>query len=89
MKMVWPSEDHLRIHYDELKDFPFFPNFIKQMTKGPVVPMVWEGDASILTGRKMNGATKPSDHEMGSFRADRSINLPWNCIHGSDGPESA
>ena len=59
------------------------------MTSGPVLPMVWEGDSSILTGRKINGATKPSDHEMGSFRADHSIGLPFNTVHGSDGPESA
>ena len=59
MKMCWPSEDHLRIHYDELKNFDFFPNFLKQMTSGPVVAMVWEGDNVIATGRTINGATKP------------------------------
>ena len=30
---------------------------------GPVVPMVWEGDNVVATGRKMLGATKPFDSE--------------------------
>ena len=47
MKMTKPSEQHMRIHYDELKDFHFFDEFMKFATSGPVVAMVWEGDNAV------------------------------------------
>jgi len=34
------TEDHLRQHYAELKEKPFFPKLVKYMSSGPVVPMV-------------------------------------------------
>ena len=37
------SEDHLKEHYAELSDKPFYPGLCKYMSSGPVVPMVWEG----------------------------------------------
>lgn len=37
---------------------------------GPVVCMVWTGVNVVLEGRKMLGATKPSDSDMGTIRGD-------------------
>lgn len=37
---------------------------------GPVVCMVWSGVNVVLEGRKMLGATKPSDSAMGTIRGD-------------------
>lgn len=37
---------------------------------GPVVCMVWTGVNVVLEGRKMLGATKPSDSAMGTIRGD-------------------
>jgi len=51
--------------------------------------MVWEGDDAVKTGRKMLGATKPSDSEPGTIRGDFCINVGRNIIHGSDAVESA
>lgn len=51
--------------------------------------MVWEGKDSILTGRKMLGATNPADSAPGTIRGDYSILVGRNIIHGSDGPDSA
>lgn len=89
MKMIKPSEEHMRVHYDELKNFSFFDNFMKFATSGPVVAMIWEGDNVITTGRHLIGSTKPADHKMGTTRADYSIGLPKNCVHGSDSAEAA
>jgi hypothetical protein len=34
------SEEHLKQHYIDLKDRPFFPGLVKYMNSGPVVAMV-------------------------------------------------
>lgn len=58
-------------------------------TSGPVVPMVWEGDNVVLTGRKMLGETKPFESNPGTIRGDYCIDIGRNIIHGSDSVESA
>lgn len=39
------SVEHLEKHYADLKEKPFFPGLVKYMAAGPVVAMVWEGNA--------------------------------------------
>lgn len=39
-------------------------------SSGPVVCMVWVGTNVVLEGRKMLGATKPSESSMGTIRGD-------------------
>ena len=51
--------------------------------------MVWEGNNVIKTGRKMIGATKPDDSDMGTIRGDLAINFRKNVVHASDSKESA
>ena len=51
--------------------------------------MVWEGFNVVLEGRKMLGATKPSDSDMGTIRGDFCIEVGRNICHGSDSVESA
>ncbi|XP_037611292.1 nucleoside diphosphate kinase B-like [Sebastes umbrosus] len=89
MKMLHASEDHLRKHYDDLKDRPFFPTLIKYMNSGPVVAMVWEGKGAVKTGRVMLGETNPADSKPGTIRGDFCIDVSKNIIHGSDSVASA
>lgn len=37
------SEKHLKQHYIDLKDYPFFPGLMMYMNSGPMVAIVWEG----------------------------------------------
>ena len=89
MKLCTPSKEHLEAHYADLKDKKFFPSLIEYMCSGPVIPMVWEGDNAVLTGRKMLGATKPFDSAPGTIRGDFCIDVGRNLIHGSDAVEAA
>ena len=89
LKMMSPTEELLQQHYADLASKPFFPGLIKYMMMGPVVAMVWEGDNVVLTGRKMLGATKPSDSAPGSIRGDLCVDVGRNVIHGSDSVQSA
>lgn len=43
LKQVHASKQHLEVHYQDLKDKPFFAGLIEYMGSGPVVAMVWEG----------------------------------------------
>mmetsp|Transcript_7524 Transcript_7524/g.11253 ORF Transcript_7524/g.11253 Transcript_7524/m.11253 type:complete len:153 (+) Transcript_7524:100-558(+) len=89
LKMAKPSQEHLEKHYEDLKDRPFFPPLIQYMLSGPVVCMVWEGRNVVLEGRKMLGATKPSDSAVGTIRGDFCLDVGRNVCHGSDAVESA
>ena len=89
LKLARPSVEHLEAHYADLSDRPFFPALIKYMSSGPVTCMVWEGTNVVLEGRKMLGATKPSDSALGTIRGDFCVDVGRNVCHGSDSVESA
>lgn len=55
------------MHYQELKDKPFFKTLIDYMSSGPVVAMVWEGLDVVKQGRLMLGATNPLASNPGQF----------------------
>jgi len=89
MKLISPGTAHLEKHYEDLKDKKFFPGLIEYMTSGPVVAMVWEGVNVVKEGRKMLGATMPSESAMGTIRGDFCIDVGRNVCHGSDAVDSA
>lgn len=89
MKIMWASKELLEEHYEEHSERPFFPGLVEYMGSGPVVPMVWEGLNVIKTGRKILGATKPTESAPGTIRGDFGIQVGRNIIHGSDSEESA
>mmetsp|Transcript_23197 Transcript_23197/g.32664 ORF Transcript_23197/g.32664 Transcript_23197/m.32664 type:complete len:150 (-) Transcript_23197:78-527(-) len=89
MKLTSPSKEHMETHYADLSSKGFFAGLISYMTSGPVVAMVWEGKNVVLEGRKMLGATMPSESAMGTIRGDFCIEVGRNICHGSDSVESA
>lgn len=89
MKLSSPGKEHMEEHYKDLAGKKFFPGLISYMISGPVVAMVWEGDNVVLEGRKMLGATMPTESAMGTIRGDFCIEVGRNVCHGSDAVESA
>jgi nucleoside-diphosphate kinase len=89
MKLTSPGVEHMELHYEDLKEKKFFPGLISYMTSGPVVAMIWEGGNVVSEGRKMLGATMPSESAMGTIRGDFCIEVGRNVCHGSDSVESA
>ena len=83
------SIEHMEKHYADLATKRFFPSLIEYMTSAPVVAMVWSGEGVVAEGRKMLGATKPSDSLMGTIRGDFCIDIGRNVCHGSDCAEAA
>ncbi len=72
---------------------------IDYMTSGPVIPMVIEGIQSVDMVRKLAGHTLPFKAEMGTIRADFSIDSPaianvenraiHNLFHASENLDEA
>ncbi|XP_068099893.1 nucleoside diphosphate kinase A1 [Hyperolius riggenbachi] len=89
MKFMQASKDHLKQHYIDLKDRPFYSGLVDYMNSGPVVAMVWEGLNAVKTGRVMLGETNPADSKPGTIRGDFCIQVGRNICHGSDSVESA
>ncbi|KAL7471530.1 hypothetical protein ACHAXS_011914 [Conticribra weissflogii] len=89
MKLTSPGKEHMEAHYSDLASKKFFPGLIAYMTSGPVVAMVWEGANVVKEGRKMLGATMPSESACGTIRGDFCIEVGRNVCHGSDSVESA
>ena len=81
-KLMTPSREHMEKHYADLAGKGFFKGMIDYMMTGPVFCMVWAGDGAVVTGRKMLGATKPSESEPGTIRGDFCIQIGRNICHG-------
>uniref|UniRef100_H2RP05 Nucleoside diphosphate kinase B n=1 Tax=Takifugu rubripes TaxID=31033 RepID=H2RP05_TAKRU len=88
-KFMQASEEHMKNHYLDLKDKPFYEGLCKYMSSGPVLAMVWEGQNIVKLGRMMLGETNPAESRPGSIRGDLCIDIGRNIVHGSDTLENA
>jgi len=89
MKMIQMDETLARRHYGIHEGKPFFERLIHYITSAPVVVLVVEGRKAIEVVRKMMGATDPAKAEPGTIRADYAMEVNFNLVHGSDGPQTA
>ena len=76
-------------HYAEHLGKDFYQELEDYVTRGPVVPMIWEGRDAIAVVRKLGGATDPADAAAGTIRGDYAVDYTENLVHASDGEESA
>ncbi len=75
--------------YDVHRERPFFSGLVKFMTEGPIIVMALEREDAIAKLRELMGATNPANAAEGTVRKRFAENIERNCIHGSDGPETA
>ncbi|MCX8095094.1 MAG: nucleoside-diphosphate kinase [Caldisericia bacterium] len=88
MKFEILSKNKAEKLYKIHKEKDFFESLIKFMTSGPILAIEVEGENAILIMRKLIGATKPEDREMGSIRGDLALGLTENLVHASDSKEN-
>ncbi|NHJ47875.1 MAG: nucleoside-diphosphate kinase [Asgard group archaeon] len=79
------AEEHYAVHQGK----PFFDGLIKFITSGPVVAMIVEGKDAVKRVRKIAGATKPMEAEVGTIRGDYGMVIGRNIVHAADSPENA
>ncbi len=89
MRMLQLTKDMAEEHYAIHKDKPFFDGLVKFITSGPVVAMVVEGKDAVKRVRKLAGATKPMEAEVGTMRGDLAMEIGRNVVHAADSPENA
>lgn len=89
LKLIHINESLARRHYAVHEGKPFYEPLIRYITSSPVVVMVLEGNDAIEIARRTMGATKPAEAAPGTIRADFSLEVGRNLVHGSDGPETA
>jgi nucleoside-diphosphate kinase len=75
--------------YHVHKARPFFRSLCEFMASGPCLTMVLEREQAIERLREIMGATDPAKAAPGTIRRDFAKSIEANCIHGSDGPETA
>ena len=89
LKMIHLSTEQAEGFYYVHRDRPFFRSLTKFMSEGPIVVIVFQGEAAIDKWRKVMGATDPTQAEEGTIRKLFGENIERNSAHGSDSPESA
>ncbi|MBX5456792.1 MAG: nucleoside-diphosphate kinase [Thermogemmatispora sp.] len=89
LKMLQMSPALAEEHYAVHKGKPFYTGLVKHITSGPVVVGVVEGRGAIKMVRTMMGATNAAEAAPGTIRGDFALEIGYNIIHGSDGPETA
>jgi nucleoside-diphosphate kinase len=67
----------------------FFASLVKFMTEGPIIAMALEREDAVAKLRELMGATNPASAAEGTIRKRFAESIERNCIHGSDGPETA
>ncbi|MBQ2637717.1 nucleoside-diphosphate kinase [Candidatus Saccharibacteria bacterium] len=78
MKMVMPSEDIYRAHYEDIgkmitrRGESAYHYNVTYMMSGPVIAIVFEGVEAVPLIRKIVGPTEPKSAEMGTIRGDFS-----------------
>ena len=89
LKLIQIDGALARRHYAVHEGKPFYEPLIRYITSSPVVVMVLEGNDAIEIVRRTMGATNPAEAAPGTIRADFSLEIGRNLVHGSDGPETA
>ena len=89
LRMMRLSKLQAEGFYAVHRERPFFASLVKFMTEGPIIVMALEREDAIAKLREMMGATNPADAAEGTIRKRFAESIERNCIHGSDGPDTA
>ena len=88
-KRVRITKEQAQRFYGVHKERPFFGELVGQMTGGPVVVQVLEGENAIAKYREVMGATDPAKAAEGTIRKAHARSIGENSVHGSDSPDNA
>ena len=83
------SRKHFEALYQEHKGKSFYEGNLEFMISNMVVALWLRAEDVIRRVRDMIGATDPAQAAHGTIRNMFGTDLPRNCIHASDSPESA
>ena len=79
------AEEFYAVH----KARQFFGELVGQMSAGPVVVQVLEGEGAVLKYRDLMGATNPKEAAENTIRNKHAVSIGENSVHGSDSLDNA
>lgn len=88
-KMIQLTEADAKGFYAEHDGKGFFETLVTNMTAGPILVQVLEGEDAIAKNREIMGTTDPEKAADGTLRKDFAVSMQQNSVHGSDSVESA
>jgi nucleoside-diphosphate kinase len=89
LKLIHITPELAEQHYGVHKGKGFYAGLVKHITSSPVVVGVVEGPKAITVVRTTMGATNAAEALPGTIRGDYALEIGFNIVHGSDGPETA
>jgi nucleoside-diphosphate kinase len=89
LRMTRLSKSQAEGFYAVHRERPFFPSLVKFMSEGSIIVMALERENAIAHLREVMGATNPANAAEGTIRKRFAESIERNCIHGSDGPDTA
>ena len=89
LKLIHITSQLAEQHYGVHKGKGFYAGLVKHITSSPVVVGVVEGPKAISIVRSTMGATNAAEALPGTIRGDYALEIGFNIVHGSDGPETA
>jgi len=89
LRMTRLSRLQAEAFYAVHRERPFYASLVKFMTEGPIVAVALEREDAIAKLREIMGATNPASAMEGTIRKRYAESIERNCIHGSDGPDTA
>ncbi len=89
LRMTRLSRAQAEGFYAVHRERPFFASLVKFMTEGPVIVMALQREDAVAKLRDIMGATNPANAMEGTIRKRFAESIERNCIHGSDGPDTA
>ena len=76
-KRIWMTRRQAEQFYAVHKERPFYGELVVQMSAGPVVVQVLEGDDAVARNREVMGATNPAQAAPGTIRKDFALSIAY------------
>jgi nucleoside-diphosphate kinase len=89
LRMTRLSRLQAEAFYAVHRERPFYASLVRFMTEGPIVAVALEREDAVAKLREIMGATNPANALEGTIRRRYAESIERNCIHGSDGPDTA
>ena len=89
LRMTRLSRLQAEAFYAVHRERPFYSSLVRFMTEGSIVAVALEREAAVAKLREIMGATNPASAMEGTIRRRYAQSIERNCIHGSDGPDTA
>lgn len=89
LKLQQSARSQVERHYEVHKGKPFYDALVGFMTSGPVIVAVLEGPQAIDVVRNLLGPTNGRKAPPGTIRGDFGLDVQYNLVHASDGPDTA